>query len=87
MLACSIDGHHWIGNPVQMIGTPLDAAHRNHMIVRPHDETWLVYAVGPRDGQGCVSVHVSNDLQRWRYVGLALRARRAASLGGGMTIT
>lgn len=80
MMAHSIDGHHWMGHPIQMIGTPIDAAHRDHMIVRLDDETWLMYAVGVRDGQGCVSVHVSNDLQNWRYVRYALRCTADAPM-------
>jgi arabinan endo-1,5-alpha-L-arabinosidase len=79
-MAHSIDGHHWIGNPVEMLGTPLDAAHRDHMVVTYDDETWLMYAVGVRGGQGCVSVHVSNDLRSWRYVGCALRCAADSSM-------
>jgi arabinan endo-1,5-alpha-L-arabinosidase len=80
MMAHSIDGQHWIGNPIELIGTPIDAAHRDHMVVRLEDETWLMYAVGVRDGQGCVSVHVSNDLQTWRFVRYALRCSADAPM-------
>ena len=79
-MARSIDCNHWIGNEIQMIGTPLDAAHRDHMIFPLSDDTWLMYAVGIRDGRGCVSVHVSNDLRQWRFVQYALTTGPAAPL-------
>jgi beta-fructofuranosidase len=84
MLACSIDGNHWMGHPVTLVGTPPDAAHRDHMIFKLDDSTWLMYAVGVGPGgfgaHGCVSVHVSNDLQSWRFVGYALRGSDDALL-------
>lgn len=79
-MARSIDASHWMGNEIQMVGTPLDAAHRDHMIVQLDDETWLMYAVGIRKGRGCVSVHVSNDLRQWRFVQYALTTGPQAPL-------
>lgn len=80
MMARSIDTRHWIGNPVRLVGTPLDAAHRDHMILQLRPGTWLMYAVGIRDGRGCVSVHVSNDLIEWRFVQYALTTSPDAPL-------
>ncbi len=80
MMAHSIDCAHWLGNDCRMIGTPLDAAHRDHMVVQLNDDTWLMYVVGVRNGQGCVSVHVSNDLREWRFVQYALTVSRDAPL-------
>lgn len=80
MMARSIDAHHFMGNAVRMVGTPLDAAHRDHMILQILPDTWLMYAVGIRDGRGCVSVHVSNDLVEWRFVQYALTTSPDAPL-------
>lgn len=71
-LAVSGDLHHWINHDVQLIGAPLEACHRDHMVMQLNDDTWLMYAVGVRNGRGCVSVFVSNDLVNWRFVQYAL---------------
>lgn len=80
MMAHSIDCNHWMGNDVRMIGTPVDAAHRDHMVMQLNADTWLMYAVGIRAGRGCVSVHVSNDLREWRFVQYALTTSQTAPL-------
>jgi beta-fructofuranosidase len=80
MMARSIDTHHWIGNPVRLNGTLLDAAHCDHMIWQILPDTWLMYAVGIRNGRGCVSVYVFNDLIDWRFVQYALSTSADAPL-------
>lgn len=79
-MAHSIDCQHWMGNDVRMVGTPVDGAHRDHMVMRLNEDTWLMYAVGIRKGTGCVSVHVSNDLREWRFVQYALTTSPEAPL-------
>jgi beta-fructofuranosidase len=80
MMATSLDAQHWMGHPVELAGTPLDAAHRDHMVFQLKPGMWLMYAVGVRDGLGCVSVHVSNDLIQWRFVQYALTSAESAPL-------
>lgn len=74
------DASHWMDNDCQMVGCPIDAAHRDHMVVKINDYTFAMYAVGVRGKDACVSVHVSNDLQHWRFVQYALLATPAATL-------
>lgn len=71
-LAVSGDLHHWINHDVQLIGAPLESCHRDHMMMKLNEDTWLMYVVGVRNGRGCVSVFVSNDLVSWRFVQYAL---------------
>jgi beta-fructofuranosidase len=80
-MAHSLDCNHWMGAEIRMVGTPLDAAHRDHMIVQLNKTTWLMYAVGiDAEGMGCVSVHVSNDMREWRFVQYALTTAGDAPL-------
>lgn len=71
-LAVSGDLHHWINHDIKLIGAPLESCHRDHMVMKLNDDTWLMYVVGLRNGTGCVSVFVSNDLISWRFVQYAL---------------
>ncbi|NIK75143.1 beta-fructofuranosidase [Paenibacillus castaneae] len=79
-LAVSGDLHHWINHEVELVGAPLEACHRDHMIMKLNEDTWLMYAVGVKDGRGCVSVFVSNDFIQWRFVQYALVTLPAAPL-------
>jgi beta-fructofuranosidase len=79
-MAHSIDGSHWMGNDVRLHGCPIDAAHRDHMVVQLDPTTWLLYAVGIRNGYGCVSVHRSHDLQDWHFAGYAFTTSGRAPL-------
>lgn len=79
-LAVSRDLHHWINHEPVLIGSPLEACHRDHMVMKLNEYTWLMYAVGIKDGRGCVSVHVSNDLVQWRFVQYALTTSPTAPL-------
>jgi len=80
-LAVSNELYHWINNDVSLIGSPIDACHRDHMVVQLNDYTWAMYATGVRPGgYGCISVYVSNDMQQWRFVQYALTTSGAAPL-------
>jgi beta-xylosidase len=74
-MAVSPDLFHWINHEIQMVGSPIDASHRDHMILKINDYTWVMYVSGVRDGHGCISAYVSNDLIQWRFVQFALTTR------------
>jgi beta-fructofuranosidase len=79
-LEVSPDLHHWMNNDVHLIGSPIDACHRDHMVLRLNDYTWIMYATGIRGTYGCISAYVSNDLQNWRFVQYALTTSGNAPL-------
>ena len=61
--AASAELSHWFGEPIALLDTPPMAAHRDHMVIRVGARDWLMYAVGLKDGNGCVSLHRSEDLR------------------------
>ena len=71
--ATSDELSHWMENPIQLQGCPLDAAHRDHMVFKLDEKTWLMYATGIKDGCAVISVFESNDLVTWRFLKYALR--------------
>lgn len=80
-MAVSPDLNHWINHEVQLIGNPIDACHRDHMIIKLNAYTWAMYVTGiDEEGYGCISVLVSNDLVSWRFVQYALTTSGNASL-------
>ncbi|HZG78307.1 MAG TPA: hypothetical protein VEZ72_20815 [Paenibacillus sp.] len=80
-LAVSNELFHWINNDIALVGSPIDACHRDHMVVQINEYTWAMYATGVRPGgYGCISVYVSNDLQNWRFVQYALTTSGEAPL-------
>jgi beta-fructofuranosidase len=64
---------HWFEVESSVVGAPINAVSRDHMVVRLDDDTWLMYATGKRGREGAVSVCVSEDLLHWRFVRYALR--------------
>ncbi|CAM4254617.1 beta-fructofuranosidase [Paenibacillus endophyticus] len=79
-LAVSSDLHHWMNHEPELVGEPLEACHRDHMVMQLNEETWLMYAVGVKEGRGCVSVFVSNNMIQWRFVQYALVTEQSAPL-------
>lgn len=79
-LAVSGELHHWINNDIHFAGSPIDACHRDHMVLKINSYTWVMYVTGVRDGYGCISAYVSNDLLHWRFVQYALTTSGNASL-------
>jgi beta-fructofuranosidase len=78
--ATSDELSHWMENPVYLHEAPLDACHRDPMVLRLADGHWLMYATGIRDGYGVISVFESDDLVHWRFLRYALRTRGNAPL-------
>lgn len=80
-LALSRNLRHWMGATPVFTDTPPEAVHRDHMIIRRDDGTWLLYATGlDEDGLGGISVCTSTDLLHWKFAGWALRTRGQAAL-------
>jgi beta-fructofuranosidase len=71
---------HWMENPITLQDCPLDACHRDSMVLKRTDGTWLMYATGLKDGYGVISVFESKDLIHWRFVKYALRTSGQAPL-------
>ncbi|MBD2867007.1 glycoside hydrolase family protein [Paenibacillus arenilitoris] len=86
-LAISGELHHWINHDVHLIGSPIEACHRDHMVLKINDYTWVMYATGIKDGYGCISVYVSNDLLSWRFVQYALTTSGNAPLNSSWGAT
>jgi len=78
--ATSDELSHWMENPVVLQDCPLDACHRDPMVLRLDDGRWLMYATGISDGYGVVSVFESADLMHWRFLKYALRTSGKAPL-------
>ena len=79
-MAVSVDLNEWMVSNLELVGAPLMACHRDHMVMKLNDYTWLMYATGLHKGKGCISVFVSNDLQSWRFVQYALTSGKDAPL-------
>lgn len=72
--AVSPDMSHWMLNPVNLAGAPDCSCHRDHMVIKVSDDTWLMYVTGIDDKtNGVISVLESKDLINWRFVQFALR--------------
>ncbi len=78
--ATSDELSHWMENPVYLVDAPLDACHRDSMVLRMDDGAWLMYATGICDGFGVISVFRSEDLVTWRFLQYALRTHGPAAL-------
>jgi len=78
--ATSYELSHWMEQPVELLDDPLDACHRDHMVLRLGDGSWLMYATGINGKYGVVSVYRSDDLVRWRFVRYALETAGDAPL-------
>jgi len=72
--------YEWFGYEINLIGHPVNAVHRDHMVIKLNDYTWIMYVSGTHNGHGCISVLVSNDLINWRFVQYALTASGNAPL-------
>jgi len=64
--------NEWWDEPVELVGVPMFAVHRDHYVLRMNDHTWLMYATGLHRGRSSIAVLVSNDLRQWRFVQFAL---------------
>ena len=72
--AVSPDLGHWMENKIEMIGVPIDSCHRDHMVFKLNENTWIMYVSGiDMNNLAVISVLVSNDLIHWRFVQYALR--------------
>ncbi|MEN8192627.1 MAG: hypothetical protein ABFS12_07400 [Bacteroidota bacterium] len=78
--ATSDELSHWMENPVFLHDSPLDANHRDPMVIKLPDGTWLMYATGIKDRYGVISVYESSDLVNWRFINYALRTSGNAPL-------
>ncbi len=72
-MATSFELGHWMEHTPVVEGAPLDSCHRDSMVFRRDEETWLMYVTGIDGRYGVVSVLESNDLVRWRFLRFALR--------------
>jgi beta-fructofuranosidase len=80
-LAVSRELNHWMGESVTLHGAPLEACHRDHMVIRLDESTWLLYATGlDEEGMGAISVFVSHDLRNWNFNRYALRTKGKSAL-------
>jgi beta-fructofuranosidase len=60
-------------------GAPLDSCHRDSMVFRRDDGSWLMYITGIDDDMcGVISVLESDDLVHWRFLRYALRTTQNA---------
>lgn len=71
-MAVSVDLNEWMGYEIQMIGAPPMSCHRDHMVLKINDYTWVMYVVGLYKGRSSIAALVSNDLTSWRFVQYAL---------------
>ena len=70
----------WWDAPVDIVGAPPFALHRDHMVLRLDEDTWLMYGTGLHRGLSSIAVLVSNDLCQWRFVQQAVTSDRTAPL-------
>ena len=74
---------HWMGAPVNLMDAPPLSAHRDHMVMKLDDGSFVMYVVGVHNKYGCVSSFVSKDLKNWTFSGYALTASGNAPLHCG----
>ncbi len=79
-LDVSFELSHWMGHEIKMIGNPVLSTHRDHMIIRLEDGTYLMYVSGVKDGYSCISCHTSKDLITWHFSNYALTSSGNAPL-------
>lgn len=80
-MAVSVDLSEWmVYENMRIAGMPPMACHRDHMVLKLNDYTWIMYVSGLYKGYGCISVLVSNDLINWRFVQYALTSSGNAPL-------
>jgi beta-fructofuranosidase len=73
-LATSLELSHWMEHTPVVQDAPLDSCHRDSMVFRREDGTWLMYITGIDDQMyGVISVLESDDLVTWRFLRFALR--------------
>jgi arabinan endo-1,5-alpha-L-arabinosidase len=75
-----LSSNEWWVQPAELVGAPLFAAHRDHMVIRLNDHTWLMYVSGLYQRMGAISCFVSNNLRQWRFVQYALTSSGNAPL-------
>ena len=71
---------HWMENSIYFHGAPLDAAHRDHFVLRISEGRWLMYATGIHRRLGVISVFESGDLVNWTFLRYALTTPPEAPL-------
>jgi beta-fructofuranosidase len=71
---------HWMENTIHFHAAPLDAAHRDHFVLKVAENHWLLYATGIHRRCGVISVFESHDLVNWTFLRYALRTTPAAPL-------
>lgn len=79
-LAISPDMNEWMDYEINLVGVPPMGCHRDHMVCKINDYTWVMYVSGIYNGYGCISCFVSNDLLNWRFVQYALTSSGDAPL-------
>ncbi len=72
-LATSYELSHWMENPVYLHDAPLDSCHRDSMVLKLDDGSWLMYATGLHNRYGVISVFQSDDLINWHFIKYALK--------------
>lgn len=79
-MATSDDLKHWIGHTPVLHRAPLESCHRDSMVLRMDDGTWLMYVTGVKDRYGVISVFQSTDLINWTFLHYALLTSGKAPL-------
>lgn len=79
-MATSDELTHWMEHTPVLHNAPLDSCHRDSMVLRQHDGSWLMYATGIKDRYGVISVFASDDLVHWTFLRYALRTSGNAPL-------
>lgn len=72
-MATSFELGHWMEHTAAIEGAPLDSCHRDSMVFKRDDGTWLMYITGIDGKYGVVSVLESTDLVNWKFLRFALR--------------
>jgi beta-fructofuranosidase len=71
---------HWMENTLHFRDAPLDAAHRDHFVLKISENRWLMYATGIHRRLGVISVFESTDLVHWTFLRYALTTTPEAPL-------
>lgn len=71
---------HWMENTPCFHAAPLDAAHRDHFVLKVEEARWLLYVTGIHRRCGVISVFESRDLVNWTFLRYALRTTPEAPL-------
>ena len=73
-MATSLELGHWMEHTPTITGAPLDSCHRDSMVFKKDDGTWLMYITGIDDTMyGVVSVLESTNLVDWKFIRFALK--------------